>query len=169
MGRLLSLLALLLAMGLVLWLFVGKAQRDVTTVRGYRLEAPSNVPPQSFSAAKAEELLHRLEALLRVPQPPEAELAAIAQQATAWVAGSQPGTAAYRVAVALRAACLALAQTGPEAGDPQRRRAEQELATARQALRSAGPSGVTQGLQDQLKNLQVQQGEELSRALEQSP
>lgn len=169
MGRLLSLLALLLAMGLALWLFVGKAQRDVTLVRGYRLEAPSDVPPQRFSAAQAEKLLHRLEALLSMPQPSEAELAAIAQQAAAWVAGSQPGTTSYRVAVALRAACFALAQAGPDVGNAQRRRAEQELATARQALRSADPSGVTQGLQDQLKNLQVQQGEELSRALEQSP
>jgi len=169
MGRAFGFIALLLALAAAVYLFSRQAARSVHQAQGLRLEIPSQLPPQALDWEEAKQAAARLESLAEEPTPPREELAAIAQKAAAWAAGSEPGSAAYRLAVALRAACFELSLAGPEAGDLHRQRAKQELATARGALAGRAPGSVTRGVQDQLKNLQVQRGEELTQGLEQTP
>ncbi|GBC79661.1 hypothetical protein HRbin09_00885 [bacterium HR09] len=168
MGRLLSLLALVVAMAIGLWLFSQKASKDVQRVTTWQVEGEKSAQPASLDWREAQESLARLDSLLAASEPAPRELSAIAQKAAQWVAGSRPGSPEYRLAVALRAACLALAQAGPDASDPQRQKARSELAVARSVLAGESPGSVTHGIQDQLKNLQVEHGEQVQKALEET-
>jgi hypothetical protein len=169
MLRALSLVALLLALGVALLLFVGKSRRDLDTLRGQHLEVPGEAAPLELSWPEAGRALERLEALLAQPTPAAQELQALAQKAASWAAGSQPGSPAYGLAVALRAACWELSQASPDLEDPHRQRAKAELARARRLWTGQSPGSVTQGLQDQVKNLQIQRSEELSQSLQEAP
>ncbi|MFN3414621.1 MAG: hypothetical protein ACK42L_11235, partial [Thermoanaerobaculum sp.] len=146
MGRLFSLLALVLAMAIGLWIFSQKASKDVQRVTSFQLEGEKSAQPASVDWREAQDYHTRLEALLAESEPAPQELSAIAQKAAQWVAGSRPGSPEYRLAVALRAACLALSQAGPAPGDPQRQKARSELAIARSVLAGESPGSVTHGL-----------------------
>ncbi len=166
MARAFSLLALVVALGVALWLYTRQAQRQLQPVSRWSMETATSVTPQPLDWKEAQRAVMRLAQLLSEPSPSAGELEETTRLAAQWVAGSQPGTPEYRLAVALRAACFALAQAGPEASDPQRQRARRELATARSVLSGESPGSVTQGIQDHLKNLQVERGEEVKHALE---
>lgn len=168
MGRLLAFLALVFAMAIGLWLFSQKTSKDVQRVSTWEIAQQNQAPPAPVDWREAQDYYARLEALVAASEPAPQELAAIAQKAAQWVAGSRPGSPEYRLAVALRAACLALSQAGPDPGDPQRQRARSELAIARSVLAGESPGSVTHGIQDQLKNLQVEHGEHVQKALEEN-
>ncbi len=168
MLRALSLLALVLALAVGLWLFTRKASDDVQLVRTWETEPQSAAPPASLEWWEAQRFYSRLAALVLEPQPAPQELKVIAQKAAGWAAGSRPGSPEYRVAVALRAACVALAQAGPEPNHPQRQKARSELAIVRSVLAGESPGSVTHGIQDQLKNVQVERSEQMQKALEEN-
>jgi len=169
MGRAFGFIALLLAVAAAAYLFSQQAAKSVQQAQSFRLELPAQAPPRSLDWDEAKRAVARLGSLAEEPTPSREELTTIAQQAASWAAGSEPGSADYRLAVALRTACFELSLSGPEPDNPHRKRARQELAIAQEVLggRSSGP--VTRGVQDQLKNLQVQRGEELTQGLEQAP
>lgn len=166
--RALSLLALMVAMAVALWLFSRQAERDVQRVSSWQVDSRTETAPAQLEWREAREAVDRVDALLAEAHPQASQLEAISRRAAQWVAGSTPGSPEYRLAVALRAACFALSQAGPDPGDGQRQKARQELAVARQVLSGASPGSVTHGIQDQLKNLQVEHGEEVKKALEEN-
>lgn len=168
MARALSLLALVLAVAVGLWLFSQKTTKDVQRVTHWEMERQNDAAPASVDWEKARHFLARLQELTAEPNPMPQELKGIAEKAAQWVAGSRPGSAEYRLATALRAACFALAQAGPGPTDPQRQRARSELEIARSVLAGESPGSVTHGVQDQLKNLQVEHGEKVHKALEEN-
>lgn len=164
--RALTLVALVVALAVALWLFSQQASRQVQQVAGFSVESRTEATPAQLDWREAAQAVARVEALLGQPRPEGSQLEAISRRAAQWVAGSSPGSPEYRLAVALRAACFALAQAGPDPADQQRQKARHELAIARQVLAGTSPGSVTQGLQDQLKNLQLEHGERVTKALE---
>lgn len=168
MLRALSLLALVVALAIGLWLFSTKTTRDVQRVTQWEMERQTEATPEALDWGEAQRYLARLEALVAEATPSPQELAEVAQKAAQWVAGSRPGSPEYRLATSLRAACFALAQAGPDLTDPQRKRARSELALARSVLAGKSPGSVTQGIQDQLKNLQVEHEVQVQKALEEN-
>lgn len=168
MVRALSLLALVLAVALGLWLFSEKTTKDVQRVKSWEFAQNKEAPPAPVDWRQAQQYLGRLQELAEEPAPPPQELREVADKAAQWAAASRPESPEYRLATALRAACFALAQAGPDPTDPQRQRARSELKIARSVLAGESPGSVTHGIQDQLKNLQVEHGEQVQKALEEN-
>lgn len=169
MGRLLGFVVLLLALALGLLLFTGKTEKDIQTVSGFRLHIPEHAPPTALDWNEAARAVALLESMVAKPEIPGTDLERVATQAIGWVAGSQPGSAEYRLAVSLRAACLALSQADTDLSNRKRQEARGHLAKAREVLSGAPSGGFTRAIQDQLTNLQVQQGEELQKMEKELP
>lgn len=169
MGRLLGFVVLLLAMAVGLLLFTGKTEKDLQTVSGFRLHVPEQVVPAALDWSEAARAVALAESMVVKPEIAINDLERLATQAARWVAGSQPGSAEYRLAVSLRAACFALSQSGSDLSSAQRQEARRHLANAREVLSGRSSGGATRAIGDQLTNLQVQRGEELQKMEKELP
>lgn len=169
MGRFLGFVVLLLALAVGLLLFTGKTEKDLQTVSGFRLHLPEQAAPAALDWSEAARAVALVESMVVNPEISISDLERVATQAARWVAGSQPGSVEYRLAVSLRAACLALSQSAADLSSSKRQEARRHLANAREVLSGRGSGGATRALQDQLTNLQVQQGEELQKMEKELP
>lgn len=158
-----GLVALLVVMGIVLFLSSSHTQKSVDSVRAIAPALREDVAPRAWDASAAGAMLDRLTALLADPAPPRDELAAAAATASGWAAATTPGSNENHAAVKLRSAADELAQSSESADDRHRVTARRHLDDVRAALAGAPPRELdgVRAIRDQLENLQNSRREQI--------
>jgi hypothetical protein len=160
--------ALLVVMGVVLYLSSSHTARDVESVRLTAASLREDVTPKSWDPRAASTMLETLSAFVHDPSPSRDELRRAADTAAGWAAGTSPGSNENHAAVKLRTAADELAQASEDLTDRHRMTASRCLDDARAALAGAPPNELdaVRGIRDQLENLQNSRREQ-TRELEQ--
>jgi hypothetical protein len=163
-----GLVALLVVVGIVLFLSSSHTQHDIEAVRLGAAALHEDVAATSWDDSAADDLLDRLTRLAGDPEPSREDLRAAAATAAGWVAGTSPGSRQNHAAVKLRSAADELAQASSDLGDRHRVTARRCLEDARAALAGAPPRELDaiQGVRDQIENLQNSRREQAREAQE---
>lgn len=147
------------------------AKREALTMIATELRE-EGVEATRFNTERALELIAVLEGLAGDPDAIEnhiEDLKTISSTAAGWAAGAASPSPELHASVALRTAAGALRDYSVRPSTSALRKAQHELTKARHALTTAGsgdgtiaPSGlVTEGVQDQINNLEAAQKERM--------
>jgi hypothetical protein len=163
------LLGVLIAAGVVLYLQTRRATTGLEAVEQVAVQLrETGVTGRSLERDSAERMLRALTALVDAPDRVPAhleDLRTFGETAASWARDAPAPSPELRTAVALRGATVELRGYATDEDPGRLARASRELDRARAALAGEPGSGTaaTEGVRDQLDNLQRSQQERLQR------